>query len=50
VKAVALLSSVPQPDDDVRALLADATGLCRRCAGQMGPGRRVDRTKPTEFQ
>jgi hypothetical protein len=50
VKAVELLSSVPQPDDDVRALLADATGLCRRCAGQMGPGRRVDRTKPTEFQ
>jgi hypothetical protein len=50
VKAVELLSSVPQPDDDVRTLLADATGLCRRCAGQMGPGRRVDRTKPTEFQ
>ncbi|MFM7242640.1 MAG: hypothetical protein ACKO40_00500, partial [Planctomycetaceae bacterium] len=50
VKAVALLSSVPQPDDNLRATLADAIGLCRQCAGQMGPGRRVDRTKPTEFQ
>lgn len=50
VKAVALLSSVPQPDDDIRATLADAIGLCRQCAGQMGPGGRVDRTKPTEFQ
>lgn len=50
VKAVALLSSIPQPDDDVRVMLADAIGLCRDSAARMGPGRRVDRDKPTEFQ
>lgn len=50
VEAVALLASVPQPDDEVRTMLADAVGLCRQCEGRMGPGRRVDRDKPTEFQ